>query len=267
MADIVEHPVQLERVSIRDLMDFLIETCRIAIECGCSSNRIENLVARLGDAWGYQVESAALPTAVWITIRGRGQQLLELVRVKAWAINLNRLALLNDLVDDVENHRIYLDEAVEKLKAIRISPSPYPSWLTLIAGGGSSLALIYTSGGRNLELAVGFVIGIVCQLTSLLFSKDSRRFLAEFVSAMTVAYAASIAVQLLPDLNMARIIVGSLISLFPGLVFVNALHEVAQKNLSSGSARLLEACMIAINLSFGVAAALGSIRYIARMLA
>jgi uncharacterized membrane protein YjjP (DUF1212 family) len=63
---------------------------------------------------------------------------------------------------------------------------------------------------------------------------------------------------------MPRLIIGGLISLVPGLVFVNALHEVAQKNLVSGAARLLEAIVTAITLTFGVAAVLGFAHYLQR---
>ncbi len=254
-----------ERVSLKSLADFLMETCRVAIECGCSSNRIEMLVARLGEAWGYQVEAAALPTAVWLSIRGRGQQSLELVRVKSWSINLERLALLNDLVDEVENHRVFLEEAVDKLKIISVSPSPYPAWLTLLAGGGSSLALVYMNGGRQFELLAAMVLGVFCQLSMAFFASGNRRYLADFFTAMGVAFAASAIEKFFPRMDMARLIVGGLISLVPGLIFVNSLHEVAQKNLSSGSARILEAFVIAFNLSFGVAAALGFVRYAARL--
>jgi uncharacterized membrane protein YjjP (DUF1212 family) len=68
-----------------------------------------------------------------------------------------------------------------------------------------------------------------------------------------------------PTINVPRLIVGGLISLAPGLSFVNALHEVAQKNLVSGAARLLEAVVTAITLAFGVAAVLGFARYLERL--
>jgi uncharacterized membrane protein YjjP (DUF1212 family) len=255
-----------EHVSIRSLVDLLVEICRVAIECGCSSNRLEALVGRLGDAWGYSVEAAALPTAVWLNVKGNGQHVLELVRVKQWSINLDRLSLLNELVDDVENHVTYLDEAVEKLSVIARSKSPYHSLLTYAAGGGISITLTYSYGGRGAELAASFAIGVLCQFIFKRFAGENRRFLAEFFSAMCVALAASFAVWASPEMSLPRLVIGGLISLFPGLVFVNSLHEIAQKNLSSGSARLMEACMIAVNLSCGVAAALGVIKYVTRML-
>lgn len=260
------HLPPAEQVSIRALMDLLVEICRIAIECGCSSNRIETLVTRLGDAWGYQVESAATPTAVWLVAKGRGQQLFDLVRVRAWSINLDRLAQLNDLVEAVETHKMYLDEAVQKLKQIRVSQSPYPRWLIYFAGGGSSLALTYTSGGRGAELFVGLLLGITCQLIFRLFTKENRRFLAEFSCAFCVALIAATLAEYFPTMNFPRLIIAGLISLFPGLTFVNSMHEVAQKNLSAGSARIFEAMMIAVNLAFGVAAAIGFTRYIGRLI-
>jgi uncharacterized membrane protein YjjP (DUF1212 family) len=251
----------IERVSPRSLVDFLMETCRVAIECGCSSDRVELLVKRLGEAWGFSVDAAALPTAVWLSVRGRGQQIIELVRLNRWSIDLNKLALLNDLVDQVEHHEMALDEAVERLRVIRAQKPPYSRALTIIAGGGSSLALVATSGGRGTELVAAFIVGTLCQLSLRFFSEGNRKYLADFFTAMLVAGGAAALSVVWADVNMPRLIIGGLISLVPGLVFVNALHEVAQKNLVSGAARLLEAIVIAISLAFGVAAVLGFAHY------
>jgi uncharacterized membrane protein YjjP (DUF1212 family) len=252
----------VERVSPRSLVDFLTTTCRVAVESGCSSNRVELLVTRLGEAWGFSLDAAALPTAVWISVRGRGEQIIELVRVTKWGIDLNKMALLNDLVDQVGNHQMALDEAVVKLEAIGRQAPPYPVWLTILAGGGSSLALVAATGARNNEMILAFGLGIICQLSMRTFSEGNRRFLADFIAAMLVAGAAAVAGLFVGDVNLARLIIGGLISLVPGLVFVNALHEVAQKNLVSGAARLLEAVVIAISLAFGVGSVLGLAHYI-----
>jgi uncharacterized membrane protein YjjP (DUF1212 family) len=262
MADLSD--TAIERVSPRSLVDFLMATCRVAIECGCSSNRVELLVTRLGEAWGFSVDAAALPTAVFLSVRGRGQQIHELVRLNKWSIDLNKLALLNDLVDQVEKHEMALDEAVFKLSVINKQPPPYPLTLTIIAGGGSSLALVAASGGRNQELLAAFILGTVCQISLGLFAEGNRKYLGDFFTAMMVAGCAAALAIVWPSVNMPRLIIGGLISLVPGLVFVNALHEVAQKNLVSGAARLLEAIVTAITLTFGVAAVLGFAHYLQR---
>ena len=254
----------IERVSPRSLVDLLMEMCRVAIECGCSSNRVEMLVTRLGEAWGFSVEAAALPTAVWLSVRGRGQQIVELVRVANWGIDLNRLAALNELVDQVESRQMHLDEAVQRLKAIGQEPSPYPRFLSIFAGGGSAFALVAASSGRGYELIAAFILGLICQLSLRFFSEGNRKYLAEFFTAMLVAGGAAGLSTIWSDINVPRLIVGGLISLAPGLPFVNALHEVAQKNLVSGAARLLEAVVTAITLAFGVAAVLGFAHYIER---
>ena len=254
----------IERVSPRSLVDLLVATCRVAIECGCSSNRIEMLVTRLGEAWGFSVEAAALPTAVWLSVRGRGHQIVELVRVTKWGIDLNKLAALNDLVDQVETRQMHLDEAVERLKVISNEPSPYSRFVTILAGGGSAFALVAASNGRGYELLAAFILGTLCQLSLRFFSEGNRKYLAEFFTAMLVAGGAAALSSKWPDINMPRLIVGGLISLAPGLPFVNAMHEVAQKNLVSGAARLLEAVVTAITLAFGVAAVLGFAHYMER---
>jgi uncharacterized membrane protein YjjP (DUF1212 family) len=262
MAEVTD--TAIERVSPRSLVDFLMATCRVATECGCSSNRVELLVTRLGEAWGFSVDAAALPTAVWLSVRGRGQQIIELVRVYRWGIDLNKLALLNDLVDLVEHHQMALDEAVSRLQRINQQKPPYHPLLTMIAGGGSSFALVATTGGRGLELVAGFVVGTLCQISLRLFAEGNRKYLADFLTAMVVAGGAAAFSIVWPQINMPRLIIGGLISLVPGLVFVNALHEVAQKNLVSGAARLLESFMTAVSLAFGVTAVLGFAHYMQR---
>jgi len=102
------------------------------------------------------------------------------------------------------------------------------------------------------------VIGIIIQVFQSIASRsENRRLLADFLSGAAAAFYAVGVQRIWQDVDTSRMVVSALIVLVPGLVFVNALHEVAQRNLSSGSARLLEAAIIGLSLAFGVTFALG----------
>lgn len=250
-----------ESVDMREIRDFLTllrEVCRILVECGCSSNRIELLATKLGHSWGLEVESLAIPTGVWISVRKGDLNLVELTRVRNWSVNLERLAQVNELVDSIAARHVTLREAQVRLKHLVTAPPPYKLWLTLMAGGGASSVLVYFYGGTLLEIALAFPAGVAVEILSKhIFIGESRRYLADFLCAIFVslyAYACQLYFQVI---DMPRLIVGGLVVLVPGLVFVNAVHEVAQKNLVSGAAKALEALVIAASLACGVIFVLG----------
>ncbi len=243
---------------MRVFLALLRETSRHLIECGCSSNRVEQLMMRLGDSWGFEVEALAIPTGVWISVRRGGENLVELTRVRDWKVDLDRLARLNELIEHFHGHRISMEEAQQRLEAAASAEPPYDKIATLLAGAGTSPILIYTYGGPAIEAMLALPLGIVVQiLQKYVFVGENRRYLGDFLSAAFVAAYACVAKQIFPEVDVPRLAVGGIVVLVPGLVMVNAVHEVAQKNLVSGAAKLLEAMVITASLGMGVLFVLG----------
>lgn len=243
---------------MREFLEFLRKTCKLLIECGCSSNRVELLTQKLGASWGFEVETLAIPTGVWITVRRRGVNVIDLTRIRSWSIDLGRLTRINSLVDAIHDHHISIEDATARLDEIGASAPPYGLLLTVLAGAGTSPILIYSYGGSPLEIALALPIGAVVQvLQKYLFSGENRRYVADFLSSIFVALYACTANLLFPAVDVPRMIVGGIVVLVPGLVLVNAIHEVAQKNLVSGAAKLLEAIVITASLGCGVLFVMG----------
>jgi uncharacterized membrane protein YjjP (DUF1212 family) len=224
------------------------------MECGCSSNRVELLTRLLGESLGFEVETLAIPTGVWISVRRDQTNLLELTRVRSWSVDLDKLVRLNDLVDWVHDHRLTIGEASARLREIDRAEPPYGRALTLLAGGVAPCILIFAYGGTGLEALLGLPIGVAVQwLAKYTFAKsESRQHIGDFLCAAVVSLYAHACHWLLPAIDVPRLIVGGIVILVPGLVTVNAVHEVAQKNLVSGAAKLLEALMITASLGCGV---------------
>lgn len=238
---------------MREFMEFLREVCRILLECGCSSNRIELLTQKLGVSWDFEVEALAIPTGVWITIRKNNMNMVDLSRVRSWSVDLDRLARINELVESIHDHNISITEAIAKIRDIQLSPPVYGKFLTILAGSGAGPVLVFTYGGSPTEIALSAPIGLIIQyLAKYFFIGENKRYLGDFVCAAMVALYSILCSKIFGDIDVPRLITGGIVSLVPGLVFVNAVHEIAQKNLVSGAARLLEALMIAASLGTGV---------------
>jgi uncharacterized membrane protein YjjP (DUF1212 family) len=244
---------------MREFLEFLRKACKLLVECGCSSNRVELLTQKLGASWGFEVETLAIPTGVWITVRRGHVNVVDLTRVRSWSIDLGRLTRINALVEAIYAHRISIEEATSRLDQIGASAPPYGMGLTLLAGAGTSPILIYAYGGAPLEVALAFPIGAVVQIMQkyLFVGEENRRNVADFLSSIFVALYACAAKLVFPEVDVPRLIVGGIVVLVPGLVLVNAIHEVAQKNLVSGAAKLLEALVTTATLGCGVLFVLG----------
>lgn len=243
---------------MREFVEFIREVCRLLLECGCSSHRIEMLAQKLGASWNFEVETLAIPTGVWITVRRNHHNMVDLSRVLSWSVDLDRLAKINELVDSIYDHKISIAEANARIEVIKSSPPVYGKLLTCLAGIGAGPVLVFTYGGSPTEVALAGPVGLVVQyLHKYLFVGENKRYLGDFICAALVALYAIFCARLFTDIDVPRLITGGIISLVPGLVFVNAVHEVAQKNLVSGAARTLEAFMIAASLGTGVVFVLG----------
>lgn len=241
----------------------LSECSRALMECGCSSNRLERLLTQLGRAWGYTVESMALPTGVSIMISKDGMQSVSLVRIQSWGIDLDKLQRISELVDQISKHDIDIGQARTAIKGIQDSKPPYRLPLAILAGAGSSASLVNLYGGPWPEIAMAFCVGLlVTCLQKFIFVKDHRRYLADFLSAFAVALIAGLVARLNQDINVSRVITGGVVGMVPGLTLLNAIHEIAQKNLVSGSAKSVEAIVIGMSLSFGVAGAFAVLNFL-----
>jgi len=243
---------------LNDFILLLSECSRILVEAGCSSNRLENLLVKLGDHWDFEVESLALPTGVSIMVRKGKEHSVAMTRIRSWQLDLDKIQRINDTINQFNRHDIDVNDARKELQAIAESPPPYPSWVSILAGGGASAGLVYFLGGNTGEVMVSFPIGCLTSIVQkVIFVGENRRHLGDFLSSLMVALLAGILVRFFPELNEHRIVTGGIIVLIPGLVFLNAIHEIALKNLVSGTAKMFESLVIGVSLSFGIAAASG----------
>jgi uncharacterized membrane protein YjjP (DUF1212 family) len=220
-------------------------------------------MTQLGRTWNCKVESLALPTGVSIMISNQDKQVLSLIRVRRWQVDLDKLQKISELVDQISTNSISLQAAQKSVQEIQDAPAPYHPAVSVIAGAFSSAGLVHLYGGPFPEIALASGIGLVVTLLQrFVLVGEHRRYLAEFISAFVVALLSGLVTRMLPELNTSRVIAGGVVGMVPGLTLLNAIHEIAQKNLVSGSAKTVEAFVIGLSLSFGVAAAFAVLKVI-----
>ena len=257
-----ETPSQ-EFSSVLDELNHLIEFLSLAanqlVRCGCSSNRIERLFSALAMQYSCDLDIVATPTSVQMLLRKQGQRVHELTRVRDWSVDLSRLDQISLIIRDLIEKKIDLETASFEMKELDQAQSIYPNWMVTLSVGGSSAVLTLLYGASILEASIVFVIGCLSKISNFILSnQDHGRYLTDYLSALLVALGSKTVGHFIGSIDEFRMVVGGIVALLPGLIFLNAVHELAQKNLVSGAAKIFETAIISLSLSFGVASGLAA---------
>ncbi len=234
---------------------FLLTMARALHTAGTTAQRLEDSLAVLARGLGLtHAQFFSTPTSIMCAFGELEDQETHLLRLAPAGPHLGKLSRLDRVVTDVLAGTISTSEALARVETIEVEPSPYSAFVTILAFGLASAGIARFLGGGSREIAVGSLLGII---TGALEAAAERRLrlqrVYEPVAAFTAAFIATgVAAGLGPYATSTAILAG-IIALLPGLVLTNAVRELAERHLASGTARLAGAAMILLGLVFGVA--------------
>jgi uncharacterized membrane protein YjjP (DUF1212 family) len=234
---------------------FILTMARALHTAGTTAQGLEDSLALL--ARGLDLTNAqffSTPTSIMCAFGELERQETHLLRLAPAGPNLARLSKLDRVVTDVLDGTISTREALERAEVIEREPSPFGALTTILAFGLGSAGIASFLGGGVKEIAVGGVLGII---TGSLESAAQRwaglARVYEPIAAFAAAFLATSVAALLGPYAQSTAILAGIVVLLPGLVLTNAVRELAERHLASGTARLAGAAMILLGLVFGVA--------------
>jgi uncharacterized membrane protein YjjP (DUF1212 family) len=249
-----------EKLPPTELADYIVEIGGTLVAYGCPSYRLEEVIRVVAEIEGYAAQVFAIPTGLFVSITapGRTTSVFRMVRVKEWGTNLDRLVLVDAIFNDVASDRTTIREARQRLLDLDNRPPPYSRALTWAALAAVSAAAAVFFRGGVLEVAVAGATGILVALIGSLIGRNPKgRFLVDFTGGLVAALLPWGLVRLGADLSQEVVVLSGVIALIPGMTLTTGLAELAQKNLVSGAARLMEALVAFLSILFGIALAIG----------
>jgi len=246
--------------SREELADYLLDIGATLASYGCPSYRLEDVIRAVAEAEGFRAEPFALPTGLFLRVTPRVRtdetvpEVNRMTRVSDWGVDLGRLTLIDAIFNDVVARRATIEQARARIRAIVKQPhlwSPSLVWAATTVAAGS--AAVFFRGGLVDVLVASIVGAAIGGAHVLLERKPAHRLLSEFLGGLFAATCAWLATQVWPTARAEVIVLAGAISLFPGMTFTTGLAEVAQKNLVSGGARLMESAVTLLLILFGVA--------------
>lgn len=236
-----------------DAIAFVLALARALHRYGTPAHRLEEAMGVICARLGLEVEVFTTPTAIIMSFGAPTELRTRLMRVEGGELDMDKLELLDDLADDVAAQKLTPAAGVLRLEAILASPRRYGRATSTLMHAVTSGGVAVSFGGAPLDVAlasaIGLSLGVFAQVAKR--STDQARVF-ELVGAAFAALAAGL-VSSVAAITPSLVTVAALIVLLPGLSLTVAMTELATRHLIAGTARLMSAVIVLLELVIGVA--------------
>lgn len=232
----------------------MAEYGRAYLSCGGPTSRLEENLSNIGRKFGFPTEVFATPTGIFVScVDVDGSSRTTMVRIKDGAMNLGRLCWLEGIFEDVMKGKISMGQANKILHSKAALRPPYTLKQSALASFIFGFALSYP----NFRLLVPALVcacitaatwwvagpGLRNKIPSAIF----RDFMGAIVTLVFAAFC-----QVLMPAPFEAFTIGGLVVLVPGLALTTAISELADQNLVSGTAKLMQAILtlLALGLAY-----------------
>jgi len=178
------------------------------------------------------------------------------MRIRNRNVNLHRIELVNTFSRSLKDEPLPYEIAIKILNEIENTPQ-FKLHIRILAAG--IWAFVFTLLFRGM-FSEGLAAAFMCMLAYLIKSKISEigfyEFLEFFVSGMLTALISLLAVKLFPQMNVYKIIIGSIVTFAPGVAIANSVNDALRGDIVSSLAGIGEAVLVVAALGAGVGIAL-----------
>lgn len=226
----------------------------LMLTSGAETYRAESTMSHiLKKGTNARVTTLALTTSIMITIEDDHSTPLTIVRrISGGSIKLNRIVRVNEISRNFCSDKISLEEAHKQL--LQIPPREYNAGLYNIATIGVSVGFAMFFGGDFLDLiATLFTSAVLAFLITICKQFHVSGFALNSLASVGIAFTCMFLKHFLfHTIDTDIVIIGSIMSLVPGVAITNAIRDTLQGDYISGCARTMEAFLTAVAIAIGV---------------
>ncbi len=227
--------------------------------CGAETYRVEESINRILSAYGIPSETYAIPNCLTVTIITDDDiPLTRMRRIDKAVSDLDAVERFSGLCRRICNEKPAPQIAMEWLHDTdrsRVFYSPFCLYVGNVLG---SAGFGWFYGGSLSDGLCAGICGIVgCAVDRVLHKVQVNKFFSTIVTSFFMAITAYVLYYwgLCPNPDAA--IIGTLMTLVPGLLFTNAMRDIIFGDTHSGIIRVVQVLLIAVSIALGTGAALG----------
>ncbi|HEY8363439.1 MAG TPA: threonine/serine exporter family protein [Tissierellaceae bacterium] len=227
---------------------------RVMLKAGAETYRVEDTVIRICQSRKdiQHVDAFVVPTGIFISLEYKGELISYIKRIKTISIDLNKITLVNEFSRNFVSSNMSIDEGINEIKRIskiKTYPILIKSFFGAIASGFSCLLFKGTFFDFVATLLVSFTVTYLLNYISKL---KSSFFIDKFIASVFISIMSLLLVKIGIGNNLDKVIIGSIMSLVPGVAITNAIRDTMSGDFLSGLSRGMEAIFTALAIAFGV---------------
>ncbi|SHJ85028.1 Uncharacterized membrane protein YjjP, DUF1212 family [Anaerobranca californiensis DSM 14826] len=248
-----------EKISFKNAIIIALYAGEIMLRNGAETYRVEETTCYILKALGVNyTESFVTPTGIFLSCDNPEDKnpYSVIKRIKNRQLNLQKVSEVNNFSRKIVAGEIPLKEAMDILRQIDNSPR-YNRVLRAFSASLLAASFSMLLGGTKFDFLPAFITSLAVQGTVLNLEKNSFSY---FLTNIAGGFVAAVMAILFSEFgwgnNIDKTIIGSIMTLVPGVAITNAIRDSISGDLMSGTARAAEAFLVAVAIASGVGIAL-----------
>lgn len=233
----------------------VMEIGMVLLSNGAETYRVEESMHRICLSMGAQgAEIFVVPTTIILGITMQsGDHFTRTRRVHSRRIDLTKVESTNNLSRRICYEPLSYKTILNELNNIRNTPR-YPYYLQVLALAFVAQMFTLFFGGNFQDSCIGFVIGLSIKLQMDIMARfEGNIFFINIIGGMIAAVIAIAASGLGLTNQIDPVIIGSIMTLVPGLAITNSIRDIIASDYLAGLIKGLEALLIGAGIATGVA--------------
>ena len=238
------------------LLNLGAELGRTLMSSGAEIYRVEESVSRLLSAYGQDPQVFALPSCLFVGITTpEGRPITKMCRIPSHGFNIELLERCNDLCRRLCAEVPDVDKAMAEVRSLTPACPAYPPWFTMLAYAITSAFFALFFGGCFRDFLCAFICGVAVGFLLVRGTPfvGNNTFLHIFVCSAVVSSLSIFLTHIGLGVSSAKITIGVLMVLVPGMALTNAMREIMAGDIFSGLNRTAEVILVATSIALGTA--------------
>lgn len=227
------------------------------LKCGAEIQRVEDTVSRICRAYGAEhVEIFAITAMITASVRmPDGEYSSQMRRVYGSSNDFRQLEDYNALSREICKDKPPFDTVQERIAEIKRSIH-MQKWISIVGGAVAATGFaVFFKGNIFDAIASGLIGFIIMLLGATVFSRIGP-FASTLLNSVLAGLLAETAAYFYSGFHADKIMIATIMLLIPGIAFCNALRDLFSGDTFAGSARLIQAVLLALTIAAGFSIAI-----------
>jgi uncharacterized membrane protein YjjP (DUF1212 family) len=231
------------KVNFDEAWHFILKVGLAAHKYGSTSTRLEYFLLSLSKRMGYQGVFKSTPVEIMFGLRETSDspQRVEVMATPPPAIDLDKLARLGELLNEIKEGSLSVSDAYDRIDQIDQVPPPWGKFASLLGYVFTGLGLAPLLGAGWTDTFVATVFSILVYGMVLLSARMGAITTSwmPLSTALITGFLATLVKYWVPDLNLVLVILSAVAIILPGYSISLGVGELVAQHVLSGVSNLM----------------------------